>query len=89
MYSSVNMTAGWQTPPKYGYDFELRADAPNGKLLGAGTLTPPQNKKQQFGIIHVNMQPVTDGQNHIIYVIAKPKDQKESFTGGIVSLTFN
>ena len=37
--SSVNMTAGWQTPPKYGYDFELHADAPNGKLLGTGILT--------------------------------------------------
>lgn len=87
--TSVTMTAGWQTPPKYGYDFELRADAPNGKLLGTGSLTAPQNKKQQFGMVQVKMQPVTDGQNHTIYVIAKPRDPKESVTGGIVSLTFN
>ncbi|HVX28703.1 MAG TPA: ThuA domain-containing protein [Parafilimonas sp.] len=87
--SSVTMMAGWQTPPKYGYDVELRADAPDGKLLGTGSLTSPQNKKQQFGMVHLNMQPVTDGQYHTIYIVAKPKDPKETVTGGIVSLTFN
>ncbi len=87
--ASVTMTAGWQAPPQYGFDFELRADAPDGKLLGTGSLTPPQNKKQQFGMVHVNMQPVTDAKNHTIYVIAKPKNPKETVTGGIVSMQFN
>ncbi|MEP6681800.1 MAG: ThuA domain-containing protein [Parafilimonas sp.] len=87
--SSVNMTAGWQTPPTYGYDFELRADAPDGKLLGTGSLLPPQNKKQQFEMIAVKMEPVLDGKRHTIYVVAKPKDSRESVTGGIISLQFN
>ena len=87
--SSVIMSAGWQAPPIYGYDFELRADAPDGKVLGTGSLLPPQNKKQQFGMITVNIQPVSDGKNHTIYVVAKPKDPKETVMGGIVSLQFN
>ena len=32
---SVNLMAGWQTPPEYGFDFEIRLDAPDGKSLGS------------------------------------------------------
>jgi cytochrome c551/c552 len=86
---SVGMMLGWQAPPKYGYDFELRSDAPDGKVLGTGSLTPPADKKQQFGSVAIKMQPVTDGQYHTIYIVSKPKDPKETVTGGISLLQFN
>jgi hypothetical protein len=82
------MMVGWQAPPKYGFDFEIRLDAPNGKMLGIGSLTPPANKKQQFGMVPVKLQPVADGQYHTIYVISKPKDSRETVTGGITTLQF-
>jgi hypothetical protein len=87
--NSVTMMVGWQAPPKYGFDFEIRLDAPNGKALGIGSLTPPANMKQQFGMVPVKLQPVTDGQYHTIYVISKPKDSREAVTGGITTLQFN
>jgi hypothetical protein len=87
--NSVGMMVGWQDPPKYGYDFELRLDAPDGKVLGTGSLMPPQNKKQQFVPVAIKLQPVSDGQVHTIYVVSKPKDPRESVTGGVSLLQFN
>lgn len=87
--NSVTMIAGWQDPPKYGFDFELRLDAPDGKALGKASLTPPANKKQQFAPVTLKLQPVTDGQFHTIYIVCKPKDPNEAVTGGITTLQFN
>lgn len=87
--SSVGMMVGWQNPPKYGYDFELRLDVPDGKVLGTGSLTPPVNKKQQFVPVAIKVQPVTGGQYHTIYIVSKPKDPRESVTGGVSLLQFN
>ncbi len=87
--SSVNMMVGWQSPPTYGYDFELRLDAPDGKVLGTGSLTPPFDKKQQFVPVAIKLQPVTDGQFHAVYIVSKPKDPRESVTGGVSLLQFN
>lgn len=87
--NSVSMFAGWQAPPQYGFDFEIRLDAPDGKVVGTGSLTPPADKKQQFGVVPVKLQQVTDGKMHTLYVIAKPKNPKETVTGGITGLQFN
>lgn len=87
--NTVTMMLGWQDPPKFGYDFEMRLDAPDGKLLGSASLLPPADKKQQFAPVTLKLQPVTDGQFHVIYIISKPKDPKESVTGGITTLQFN
>jgi hypothetical protein len=87
--SSATMMVGWQDPPKYGYDFELRLDAPDGKLFGTGSLTPPSKKGQQFVQVPVKLQPVTDGQYHAVYIVSKPKDPRESVTGGVSLLQFN
>lgn len=87
--ASLNIMAGWQDAPKYGFDFEIRLDASNGKLLGNGTLLPPQNKKQQSAIVNIKLQPVTDTKYHTIYFISKAKDAKETAQAGIASVQFN
>jgi len=87
--SSVMMMVGFQDPPKYGYDFELKLDAPDGKSIGTGSLVSPANKKQLFSPVVIKLQPVADGQFHTVYVVSKPKDPGESATGGVSSLQFN
>ena len=86
---SLSMMAGWQTPPQYGYDFEVRLDEQNGKLLGTGSLLSPQNKKQQFGMVNVKLQPVTDGRYHTVYVVSKAKNQAEKVQAGLGFVQFN
>jgi glucose/arabinose dehydrogenase/type 1 glutamine amidotransferase/cytochrome c551/c552 len=85
---SVNMMAGWQDPPKYGFDFEIKLDAPDGKSLGKGSLTSPANKKQQGAMIHVALQPVTDGAYHTLYFVVKPRTG-ETAQAGIAFMQFN
>ena len=87
--ASANMIAGWQNPPKYGFDIEVRLDAKDGKLLGTGSLTAPANSKQQSGTVHVSLQPVTDGQYHTIYIVSKPKDARETGQAGLGFVQFN
>jgi hypothetical protein len=87
--ASANMIAGWQNPPKYGFDFEVRLDAKDGKLLGTGSLTAPANSKQQSGMVHITLQPVTDGQYHTIYIISKAKNAGETGQAGLGFVQFN
>jgi hypothetical protein len=85
--ASASMMLGWQAPPQYGYDFEIRLDAQDGKLLGKGSLMPPG--KQQFAMVNIKLQPVTDGQYHTIYVVSKARDANEKATAGIGFVQFN
>ena len=85
---SATLMAGWQIPPEYGFDFELRLDAPDGKSLGSGALNPP-GKGQQSAMVHVPLQAVTDGKYHTLYVLSKPKNAAEKATGGIAFVQFN
>ncbi|HXL54610.1 MAG TPA: PKD domain-containing protein, partial [Chitinophagaceae bacterium] len=86
---SANIMMGWQDAPVYGYDFELRLDAPDGKSPGKGSLLPPQNKSTHQGMAHIALQTVTDNQYHTIYIIAKPRDSKEKAQAGIGAVQFN
>jgi len=65
--------SGWQEAPAAGLDFEVRLDAPDGKLLGKGTMPVPQ-KGQRNGITHVTLEPAKDNQFHKLYFIYKPKN---------------
>jgi len=82
---------GWQDSPGYGYgyDFEVRLDAPDGKSLGKGSLLPPQNKSTRQGTAHITLQPVDDKEFHTLYIIAKPKNANEKAQVGIGGLQFN
>ena len=82
---SVNLTTGWQTPPKKGLSFEARLDATDGKLLGKGSIPAPA-KGQQYGIIRVPIEMVNDAKFHSVYFIYKGQ---EPIGGGVMSVQFN
>jgi len=71
--NSASVRAGWQKPPAVGYTYEIRLDAPDGKLLGQFDLNP-QTKNAGNGIVlNTRFDPVTDGKLHNVYVVSKPK----------------
>jgi cytochrome c len=82
---SLNLTCGWQAPPTTGYSFEARLDGPDGKLLGKGTMSTPQ-KGQQFGIVNVPVEAVTDGKFHSVYFMYNGDGKAP---GGVMSVQFN
>ncbi len=86
---SVTVMAGWQDPPKVGFDFEIRLDAPDGKSIGKGSLLPPSKKGQQGGAALIQLEPVKDGGMHVLYIVSKPKNPAETATAGIAALQFN
>jgi len=86
---SANLTVGWQTPPLAGFDYEIRLDTETGKVIGTGSLQPGTDKKAQFGVAHIAMQDVTDGQLHTIYVYYKPKNPGETAVTGVALVQFN
>jgi glucose/arabinose dehydrogenase/cytochrome c551/c552 len=61
---------------------EARLDAPDGKLLGTGSLTIAQ---LPYGRGNISLTPVTDGKLHNIYLVVQ---LKEKVQGGIASIEF-
>src|SRR5690606_2870018 len=51
---SANISVGWQNAPNFGLDFEMRLDAPDGKLVGSGTMAIPK-KGQQSGVVPIKL----------------------------------
>jgi glucose/arabinose dehydrogenase/cytochrome c551/c552 len=86
--ASLNIITGWQDAPAIGFDFETRLDAPDGKLLGKGSMPVPQ-KGQQMGIAHVPLESAADGRLHKLYFIYKSRDPKAVSQAGISMLQFN
>lgn len=82
---AINIASGWQGTPKTGFSFEARLDAPDGKLLGKGTMAAPE-KGMQAGITKIPVSTVTDGKFHTIYFIYKAQ---ETFGGGVTSVEFS
>jgi cytochrome c len=82
---SLNVIAGWQTPPTKGFSFEVRLDKPDGALLGQGKLPPP-SKGQQYGIVNMQLTGATDNNFHSLYFVYKGS---EPISGGVVSVQFN
>ena len=83
--SSVTLNIGWQVPPAKGPGFEVRLDAPDGKLLGKGTMAAA-TKDQKSGIIKVPLEMIKDGNFHSLYFVYK---STEAIGGGVMSLQFN
>jgi cytochrome c551/c552 len=84
---SVNIVAGWQNAPETSIDFEVRLDAPDGKLLGKGSI-PKAEKNQRIGIARVALEPANDDQLHKLYFIYKPK-KGAPVTAAISTVQFN
>ncbi len=79
--ATATLAAGGQAAPKFGYTFELRLDAPNGKKLGEATLKGTGNAPVKAGIqrftLSFALQPVTDGKRHNLYIVSRPNDPAE------------
>src|SRR5687768_11529305 len=91
---SIVITAGWQQPPQFGFEFEIRLDGVDGKLIGTGSLTAPKSQAKPggqigFGMSTIPVESVTDGKLHTIYIVSKTKDPKENAQVGLQSLQFN
>jgi glucose/arabinose dehydrogenase/type 1 glutamine amidotransferase/cytochrome c551/c552 len=85
---SIDIVTGWQEAPSSGFDFEVRLDAPAGKLLGKGKMPTPK-KGQPIGTAKVSISPVTDGKFHSVYVIYKPGKTKAETPAAVSTLKFN
>ncbi len=67
---AANIALGWKIAPVIGISFEVRLDAPEGKLLGKGMM-PASTKDQQGGVVKVPLVAVTDGKFHTVYLVYK------------------
>ena len=77
---SIDIINKWKVAPETGLLYEVRLDAPDGKLLGTGTKAILQKDKQS-SIIKVPLQAVVDGQFHTVYITYKAT----KFIGGAVA----
>ena len=70
---TVGVTAGWQAPPTIALDFEMRLNAPDGKLLGKGTMPKPV-PGQPGGMASIRLQQEVNEMADEIYFIYKHKE---------------
>ena len=82
------VTVGWQTPPVEGYTFDLVLDAPDGKKVGQFIVPGNSGGKTSFLPIRVNLEPVTDGKFHDLYIVSRARNEKEINTVAIASVEF-
>ncbi len=73
---SATLTAGWQEAPKTGLEFEMHLNAPDGKLLGKGTMPKPA-AGQPGGTIAIELEKDTDVKADEIYFVYKPKEGED------------
>jgi cytochrome c len=83
----VNAISRWRAIPGSGYTLEVHLDAPDGKLLGSGSMPKPRSNDQE-GVAHIALLPVDDGKYHKIYFVYKPKEGETGATA-INLLQFN
>ncbi len=86
---SIDLLIGWQTPPEYGYDFEIRLGSPDGATIGKGTLSPQKNSAANGTKVHLTLTPVTESRFNNLYIIAKPKNTQVAALAGISAIQFN
>jgi len=70
---SVAIMAGWQAPPTIGLDFEMRLNAPDGKLVGKGSMPKPV-AGQPGGQISIKMNASVNEIADEIYFVYKHKE---------------
>ncbi len=85
---SAAIMARWQGSLPFDLTFEARLDAPDGKVIGKGTLKKP-NKGQDMGMIPVVFDPVNDGEMHTVYFTYKSLNPEAPVLGGLIMVQFN
>jgi hypothetical protein len=85
--ASVMANVGWQTAPTKGIDLEIRLDAPDGKLLGKGSMPVPK-KDAKGGAVLMPIEAITDGKLHKLYFVYKTKPG-EAIQAAVAGVQFN
>ncbi|PCJ96563.1 MAG: Crp/Fnr family transcriptional regulator [Flavobacteriaceae bacterium] len=70
---NINLMAGWQTPPTIGFDFEVRLDAVDGKVIGNGSMNTPQTG--QNALIQIPIAGID--KKHSLYITYKKQGTSE------------
>ncbi|MEO6456594.1 MAG: PKD domain-containing protein, partial [Ginsengibacter sp.] len=85
--TAAELSIGYQKDVEYGYDFEIRLDKADGKILGVASLLPSVAKGDaNFKSVKFKWDAVTDNKMHNLYIISKPKDANEKADIGLASL---
>jgi len=82
---AVYLAIGGQALPKSGLDFEMRLNAPDGKLLGKGSM-PNATEGQRSGEVAIKLVTDLDVKAEEVYFVYVPKDQQEKTSGVAVVL---
>ncbi|MEM6800587.1 MAG: ThuA domain-containing protein [Bacteroidota bacterium] len=79
---SAIISAGWQSPPNAGMEFELRLDSPDGPLVGKGKMPKPSSRAQG-GKARIVFNKTYNKKAEKLYFVYKPKE-KDKFAKGIL-----
>lgn len=85
---SAGIMVGWQEAPSTAFDFEVRLDAPAGKLLGKGRMPAPK-RGQKNAAVRVPFSAVNDGKFHTVYFIYKTGKDKAETAAGVMGVKFD
>ena len=83
---SINIFINSLVAAKSDYPFEIKIDSPDGKVIGKGSVPKLEDKSS---VVHINIDPVTDGNFHDIYFIYKPVNGSAEVQSGVASVQFN
>lgn len=88
--TAAELVVVWQVAPQFGYTYELHIDAPDGKKIGEGVVKGISGAKGAQGgtIVKMNLEPVTDGRLHNLYIVSKVNDPKEPASIALQGIQF-
>ncbi|XHP72664.1 hypothetical protein KCTC52924_00396 [Arenibacter antarcticus] len=78
--NTATITAVWQTVPNYELDFEMRLNAPDGKLIGTGNMPKPQSGAE-MGRIALKLTETINESVEEVYFVYKPTAQAAEAEG--------
>ncbi|MEX0904999.1 MAG: ThuA domain-containing protein [Balneolaceae bacterium] len=88
--SAEIMTAS-MAPLETNYIFEFRLDSPDGPKIGEAEFAPnaPQSPEGPiFQGLTVDMEPVTDGSTHNLFIVSRPVDEESAGTFILSNIQF-
>jgi glucose/arabinose dehydrogenase/type 1 glutamine amidotransferase/cytochrome c551/c552 len=83
----AEISIGWQGEMEVVPTYEVHLDAPDGKLLGRGTLKKPKAGQAQ-GAVVVPLEDVSDGKFHEVYFTYNPEEASTATSSAVMGITF-
>jgi hypothetical protein len=85
--NAIVLTVGWQEAPKVAYNFDVRLDAPDGEILGKGTLAVQAPGTPGAGIV-IPLTNKPGGKNKLV-ITGAVEEGKTPAMVAVVNTTFN